>query len=155
MVQASFRRGRRPTRAAPRRTAERDRGLRVGEVVAGRLGPDDVLAGGGDRRCDAGVAADDGERGVALVEVERCAEERAEVGRRPVAERQRAQHGQRVDAFDHVVPRRLAELFVGGGDVEDVVDDLEHGAVGVAVLGERIDDDPVVAGDDATDAAVP
>ena len=41
---------------------------------------------------------------------------------------QRAQHRQGVHALDHVVAGRLAELVVGGGDVEDVVDDLEHHA---------------------------
>ncbi len=65
---------------------------------------------------------------------------------------ERADHRQRVHALDHVVPGRLAEFAVGRRDVQDVVDDLEHDAVGVAVLGECVDHDAVVAGDDRADA---
>jgi hypothetical protein len=52
----------------------------------------------------------------------------------------RAQHGQRVHALDHVVAGRLAQLLVGGRDVEQVVGDLEHHAERLAVLGERVDE---------------
>ncbi len=58
----------------------------------------------------------------------------------------------KTDAVDHVVARRLAELRVGRGDVEDVVDDLEHHRVRVAVFGERLDRRAVVATDDPADA---
>ena len=47
--------------------------------------------------------------------------------------------GQGVDALDEIVARRLPDLFVGGDDVEDVVDDLERHAVGGAELGHRLD----------------
>ncbi|TPW11933.1 MAG: hypothetical protein FD127_2943 [Acidimicrobiaceae bacterium] len=46
----------------------------------------------------------------------------------------------------------LSELAIGGGDVEQVVDDLEHHSEGVAVGGERVDQPAVEAGDDAADA---
>ena len=50
----------------------------------------------------------------------------------------------------------LAELLGGVGDVEDVVDDLEHHAEGVAPLGQVVDDLPLESGDDPpTRAAVP
>ena len=48
-------------------------------------------------------------------------------------------HGKRVDALEEVVAGRLSEFFVGGDDVEDVVDDLEGHAVGESELGERFD----------------
>ena len=46
----------------------------------------------------------------------------------------------------------LAELVVGRGDVEEVVDDLEHVAVRLAVLGERVGQGRIEPGDEATDA---
>ena len=52
---------------------------------------------------------------------------------------QRPQDGQRVDALDEVVAGRLAELLGGVGDVEDVVDDLEHHPERVAPGGQRVD----------------
>src|SRR6056297_3136960 len=134
------------------RGAQHGGGVGVGEVVAAGLGAGDELAGGVDRRRDAVVRAQDGERLVLCNGIERRPQQLEEFRRRSVAERQRAQHRQGVDPLDDVVAGRLAELLVGGGDVQDVVDDLEHGAVGVAVLGERVDDRAVVAGDDATDA---
>ena len=45
---------------------------------------------------------------------------------------------------------RLAQLLVGGDDVEDVVDDLERHAVGPAEAGEEVD---LVAGEVAGDGA--
>ncbi len=45
---------------------------------------------------------------------------------------ERPEHRQRVDALDEVVAGRLAELLVGGDDVEHVVDDLERHAVRLA-----------------------
>ena len=60
--------------------------------------------------------------------------------------------GKRVHTLDHVVARGLAELVVGGGDVEKVVDDLEHDAVRLAVLGERVGQRRIEPGDQAADA---
>ena len=51
-----------------------------------------------------------GEGLVTLIEIERRAEERGEVGGRRRLEGERAQHRQGVDAFDHVVTGRLAEF---------------------------------------------
>ena len=48
-------------------------------------------------------------------------------------------HGKRVDALKEIVAGRLSEFFVGGDDVENVVDDLEGHAVGESELGERFD----------------
>ena len=59
--------------------------------------------------------------------------------RPPSAGGQGADDGQRVDALDQVVAGGLAQLLVGGDQVEDVVDDLEDHAERVAVLGERLD----------------
>ena len=49
------------------------------------------------------------------------------------------QHGEGVHALHHVVSGRLAELLVGGRDVEQIVDDLEHHAVRLAETSECID----------------
>lgn len=66
---------------------------------------------------------------------------------------QGAQHRQRVHALDHVVTGRLAQLLVGGRDVEQVVGDLEHHAERFAVLGERADERAIEIGDQPTDAS--
>ena len=75
------------------------------------------------------------------------------VPRSPPSSCERVQHRQVVDALGDVVAGRLAELLVGGDDVEDVVDDLEGHAVVPPELGELVD---VLAGqlaDDPADAA--
>ena len=109
-----------------------------------------------DARRDAGTGPDDGEGPVALIDIERCAEDRRELGR------QRRFHGKRAITGSVYTPSTMScpgacRAAVGRGDVQDVVDDLEHDAVGVAVFGERVDRDTVVAGDDRPDAraAVP
>ena len=123
-------------RGASRRASvadERGRASQAATVAAAKaIG---ALAGGRD----AAVRADDLQRLVALGGVERLAEQAEQLGGGHTAGLQRAQHRQRVHALDHVVPGRLAQLLLGGGDVEQVVDDLEHHPEGLAVLGERVD----------------
>ena len=51
---------------------------------------------------------------------------------------QRHQRRQGVDALGQILPGRFEQLRFGGGDVEDVVADLEHHAEAVAVFGERL-----------------
>ena len=63
------------------------------------------------------------------------------------------EHREVVDALRDVVAGRLAELLVGGDDVEHVVDDLERHPVAEPEVGEAVD---VLAGqvaDDPTDPA--
>ena len=55
----------------------------------------------------------------------------------PTGKHERVQRRQVVDAFDEIVARRLAELLVGGDDVEDVIDDLECHAVVAPEVGQR------------------
>ena len=62
--------------------------------------------------------------------------------RSSVDDAQGVDHRQGVDALDQVVARRLAELLVGGGEVEDVVDDLEAHPEVVAERGQRVDVGP-------------
>ncbi len=62
-----------------------------------------------------------------------------------------ADHRQRVDALDQVVPGRLAELFVGGDDIEDVVDNLEGHAVMLPEVGDGVDGRLVELAHDAAD----
>jgi hypothetical protein len=83
--------------------------------------------------------------------IERPAEQRTQFRPRRPSGGERAQHGQRVHAFDEVVTGRLAEALGAVGDVEDVVDDLEHHAEAPAPLGQRVDHCPVEPGDDGTD----
>ena len=52
---------------------------------------------------------------------------------------ERVDHRQRVDALEQVLACGLAERHVGGGEVEDVVDDLEAHAEVMAVAGERVE----------------
>ncbi len=62
-------------------------------------------------------------------------------------------HGKRVDTLAEIVSRRLAELFVRGHEVEDVVDDLKGHAVRSPERGEAVDHVVVEIGDEATDPA--
>ncbi len=55
-------------------------------------------------------------------------------------------HRKRVDALGEVLPGRLAELALGGDDVEDVVADLKDHAEGLAEGGQVVDLGPVEAG---------
>ena len=66
------------------------------------------------------------------------AEQRAQVGA-GVGVRERDQGGQRVDPLGQVLAGGLLQLAVGGGDVQDVVADLEHHAEAVAELGAGLD----------------
>ena len=76
-----------------------------------------------------------------------------QLGRRAAAGGQGPDDRQGVDALDEVVAGRLAELRLGGGQVEHVVDDLEGHAEGVAEAGQRLDLGPVEAGHERADAA--
>ena len=87
--------------------------------------------------------------GVEVAAVDRAAEQRAEVAAELL---EGVDHREVVDALDEVVAGRLAELLVGGDDVEHVVDDLERHAVAPAELGELLD---AVAGQVADDPADP
>ena len=61
-------------------------------------------------------------------------------------------HRQGVGALDEVVAGGLAQLLVGGGHVEQVVDDLERHAEAAPEGGEGVDLGPGQLGDDAADA---
>ena len=65
-------------------------------------------------------------------------EQRPQVGPR-VGVVQGHQGRERVDPLGQVLARRLLQLAVGGGDVEDVVTDLEHHAEAVPELGAGVD----------------
>ena len=119
--------------------------------IARTLGVGDERLRALDRILDTAVRTDDLEDLLAFRRVERLAEDRAEFGSSGAAGCERVEHGQRVHALFHVVSRGLAELLVGGGEIEHVVDDLEDHAVGGAVGGERLDDRAVVAGHQTAD----
>ena len=85
--------------------------------------------GGPERGADRTIRSNEGKRLAELFVVERPAEALTQ----PARSVERPQHRQRVDALDQVVAGGLAELLVGGDDVEHVVDDLERHAVAVAV----------------------
>ncbi len=109
----------------------------VGDARGGHPGPLDVGAGFGDRGGDSRRSGHNGARLLTLGLTQRLPEERAQVGAR-IGIGQGHQGGQGVDALGQILPGRLEELTRRGGDVEDVVADLEHHAEAVAVLGERV-----------------
>ena len=112
----------------------------------------DLCPGCRRRSRDAAVRADDPERLLELDSLDWATEEVAELAAGGRVVRQGEEHGQGVDAFEEVVPGRLAELGFARGEVEDVVDDLERRAEPQAVGRRRIDEIAVVPGDQRPDA---
>ena len=104
-----------------------ERVARLHRVVAG-----DAERDVDRRRCAVASAR---ARVVELLGVDAAAEQVAQLRRLA----QRVDHRQRVDALEEVVARGLAERVVGGGEVEDVVDDLEAHAEVTAEAGERVE----------------
>ena len=125
---------------------------RVGQVREGAGGLVGPALGDVEGGTDAVARPDEITGTVAFVGGDAAGQKRSEFGG-DVFFGEGVDHGKRVDALEEVVAGRLSEFFVGGDDVEDVVDDLEGHAVGEAELGERFDNRARQFADDGTDAA--
>ncbi len=117
------------------------------------LGARDEVVRHCHRLFDAVPATNDVECTSLLASVERPAEHPPQFVGSSATPGERVHHRKRVDTFDHVVTCGLAELGIGRGEVENVVDNLEDHAVCRAVRGECVDDRAIVTGNQSTDAS--
>jgi hypothetical protein len=108
-----------------------------------------VPARGVERGVDGAVRPHERERFEELPVVERTSESLPEAAGCVES----PQHRQGVDAFDEIVACGLAELRLGGDDVEHVVHDLECDPVGLAVLREGVHVAAGQATDEGADSA--